>query len=172
MNPDNNDNPDTQDWLITYSDLMSLLLCLFVMLYAISTVQETNFQTATESLRGGFGLFSNSPKSFKTTTSSTSQQIGGKILFDWGSDDLSDTAKQELNEIYRQLPGTPNKIQIVGQAGEGEPSAYRRELDLAYGRAITVWDYLVSLGFDRERCEIVQQSGESKGALAEIRWVR
>jgi flagellar motor protein MotB len=172
MNFDNNDNSEPQDWLITYSDLMSLLLCLFVMLYAISTVQESKFESATESLRGGFGFFGNTSKSFKTVSLPAGQKKKKKILFDWGSDDLSDAAKQELNEVYRQLLGTPNNIQIVGQAGLGEPSAYRRELDLAYSRAINVWDYLVSLGIDRERCEIVQQTSESGNALVEIREIR
>jgi len=164
------DTPETQEWLISYSDLMSLLLCLFVMLFALSTVQETQFQTATESLRGGFGLFGTS-HAFKTGTAAkpAGQQIGGAILFDWGSEDLSETAKLELNEIHRQLLYTPNRIQIVGQAGQGESSAYRRDLDLAYARAINVWDYLLSLGIDREQLQIVQQAGETTGSRVEIR---
>ena len=149
---------------------MSLMLCLFVMLFALSTVQETQFQTATESLRGGFGLFGTN-YAFKTGTTAkpAGQQIGGAILFDWGSDDLSEAAKFELNEIHRQLLYTPNRIQIVGQSGRGEPSAYRRDLDLAYARAINVWDYLVSLGTDQERLQVVQQAGEAEGSRVEIR---
>ena len=168
------DNQDTPDWLITYGDLMTLLLCCFVMLYALSTVQETRFQSATESLRGGFGLFGNARQSSKQGTNSkpAGQKIGGTIPFDWGSDDLTDTAKQELDEVYRQLINLPNKVQIIGQARWGEPSSYRREMDLAYFRAVNVWDYLVSLGIGRERCEIVQQIGEEKRALVEIRCVR
>jgi flagellar motor protein MotB len=172
MQPDKPDTSEIQDWLITYSDLMTLLLCLFVMLYAISTVHETDFQSATESLRGGFGYFHSKGQSLKPGVKSISQKVGGTILFDWGSDDLTDSAKQDLNEIYRQLLGTTNKIQIIGHAGLGEPSGYRRELDLAYSRAISVWDYLVSLGMSRERCEIVPQASESGGALVEIRSVQ
>ena len=174
MQPDKPDAPESPEWLISYSDLMSLLLCLFVMLYAISTIQEPQFLSATESLRGGFGLFGNANQSSKTgaTSKSTKQQLGGTILFDWGSDDLSDSAKQELEAVYRQLLGTPQKIQIVGQAGSGEPSAYRRELDLAYARAVNVWDYLVSLGMNRERCQIVQQTGATAQARVEIQHVR
>jgi len=174
MQPDKPDTTDTPEWLISYSDLMSLLLCLFVMLYAISTVQETKWYSATESLRGGFGLFGKAPQGYKmgAVTESTGQKVGGTILFDEGSDDLSDAAKQELNEVYRQLLGTPHKIQIIGQARSGESSAYRRDLDLAYARAINVWDYLVSLGLNRDLCKIVQQAGEMEGALVEIRSIR
>ena len=167
-----NDKNNTQDWLITYGDLMTLLLCCFVMLYAISTVQETKFFSASESLRGGFGVFGKANSSSKSVSQPTGQKAGGTIFFDLGSDDLSDSAKHELNDVYRQLLETSNRIQIVGKAEFEEPSAYRRELDLAYSRAINVWDHLVSLGMSRERCEIVQQTGESVGSLVEIRTVR
>ena len=167
-----NDKDNTQDWLVTYGDLMTLLLCVFVLLYAISTVQETKFSSATESLRGGFGVFGNTNSLSKSLSKPHGQKVGGTVLFNPGSDDLSDTAKQELNEVYRQLLGTPNRIQIIGKAELEETSAYRRELDLAYARAINVWDHLVSLGMSRERCEIVQQTGESVGSLVEVRTVR
>jgi flagellar motor protein MotB len=172
MQPDNPDTSNTQEWLISYSDLMSLLLCFFVMLYAISAVQETKFQTATESMRSGFGLFNSKSQSLKPGAKQVSKNAGNIILFEPGSDDLSDSAMQDLNEIYRQLLGSTDRIQIVGHAGFGEPSAYRRELDLAYSRAISVWDYLVSLGISRDHCEIVQQASESGGALVEIRGIR
>ena len=171
MQPEN-ENPNSPDWLITYSDLMSLLLCLFVMLYAISTLQESKFHTATESIRGSFGLFGGQPFKMGTVPQASGQRVGGVILFDLGSDDLSDAAKQELNEVYQQMLSTPHKVQIIGKAGLGEPSAYRRELDLAYSRAVNVWDYLIALGIDRERCQIVQQVGASEGSLVEIQSVR
>jgi flagellar motor protein MotB len=172
MQPEDDNIPESPEWLITYSDLMSLLLCLFVMLYAISTLHESKFQSATESLRGSFGFFSGQPLKLGSVKNPATQTINGKILFDWGSDDLSDEAKQELNEVYRQLLDSANKVQIAGQAELGEPAAYRRELDLAYSRAVNVWDYLIALGIDRERCQITQQIGTAEGPLVEIRYVR
>jgi len=170
MQIDKPDAQETPDWHISYSDLMSLMLCLFVMLYALSTVQETKFESVTESLRGGFGLFGTS-QAYKTGTTAkpAGRQIGGTILFDKGSEDLCGVAKDELNEICRQLLYTPNKIQIVVSAELGEPSAYRRDLDLAYARAISVWDYFVSHGINRERLQIVQQAGTAERACVEIR---
>ncbi|MCL2710030.1 MAG: OmpA family protein [Planctomycetaceae bacterium] len=172
MEPDKPDTTESSEWLITYGDLMTLLLCLFVMLYALSTLQETRFQSATESLRGAFGIFGGQPLNVGTVPKASGQNIGGIILFDWGCDELSEAAKQELNEVYRQLLGVPGEVQIIGRAEWGEPSAYRRELDLAYSRAIAVWDHLVSLGMSRERCQIVQQTGEAEGSFVEIRSVR
>ena len=169
---DDNDNLDSPNWLITYSDLMSLLLCFFVMLYAVSALQESKVHSATESLRGSFGLFGGQPFKMGIVPKASGQRVGGSVRFDWGSDDLSDTAKQGLNDVYRQILNTPHKVQVIGYAGLGEPSAYRREWDLAYSRAINVWDYLVSLGMSRERCEIVQQTGETEEPRVEIQCVR
>ena len=171
MQPEN-ENPNSPDWLITYSDLMSLLLCFFVILFALSTVQETRFQSATESLRGAFGIFGGQSINTGTVPNVLGQVIGDTILFDWGNDELSDSAERKLNEIYRQLLSVSGDVQIIGRAEIGEPSSYRRELDLAYSRAITVWDYLVSLGMSRERCQIVQQTGGTEGARVEVRSVR
>ena len=164
---------DAPDWLISYSDLMSLMLCLFVMLYALSTVQESKFHSATKSLRGGFGLFGTT-QSFKTglTSKPGGQQIGGTILFDRGSDDLSESARRELDFLHRQLLASPHPIQIIGQAELGEPSFYRRDLDLAYARAVSVWDYLISLGLERERFQVLQRVCDGSGSLSEIRSVR
>lgn len=43
------------DWILTYGDMMSLLLCFFIMLYAISTLEVPKAVTAIESLKEGFG---------------------------------------------------------------------------------------------------------------------
>ena len=172
VEPDNPDTTESSEWLTTYGDLMTLLLCFFVILYALSTLQETRFQSATESLRGAFGVFGGQPLNFGPVPKASEQKIGGTILFDWGCDELSEAAKQDLNDIYRQLLGVPGNVQIIGRAALGEPSAYRRELDLAYSRTIAVWDYLVSLGMSRERCQVVQQVEEAEGSFVEIRSVR
>jgi len=172
MQPEQPNTPESSDWLVTYGDLMSLLLCFFVLLYAISTVQPAKIQSATESLRGAFGIFGEQTVSTGSASKIMGQNIGDTISFDWGSDELTESAKQELNAIYLQLLGAPGGVQIIGRAELGEPSSYRRELDLAYSRAIAVWDYLVLLGMSRERCQIAQQLGESACSFVEIRSVR
>ncbi len=43
-------------WMTTYSDMVTLLLSLFVLLYGISNVDEGKFQGLMQSIRGGFGV--------------------------------------------------------------------------------------------------------------------
>ncbi len=47
---------DTSErWLLTYADLMNLLLILFILLYTISKVDVSKYETVAASLRGAFG---------------------------------------------------------------------------------------------------------------------
>lgn len=45
----------TERWLLTYADLMNLLLIFFIILYAISQVDSKKFDQLAESLRDAFG---------------------------------------------------------------------------------------------------------------------
>lgn len=46
-----NKGSDSPKWMTTYSDLMSLLLCFFVLLFSMSTVSEEHFRQIAESMR-------------------------------------------------------------------------------------------------------------------------
>lgn len=47
---------DTSErWLLTYADLMNLLLILFILLYAMSKIDIAKYQTVAASLRAAFG---------------------------------------------------------------------------------------------------------------------
>ena len=48
-------------WLTTFSDLMSLLLCFFVLIVSMSTIIERDFFVAAGSLRGAFGVMKDDP---------------------------------------------------------------------------------------------------------------
>ena len=48
-------------WLTTFSDLMSLLLCFFVLIVSMSKIREQDFFVAAGSLRGAFGVMSADP---------------------------------------------------------------------------------------------------------------
>ncbi|MGL6225865.1 MAG: flagellar motor protein MotB [Thermoguttaceae bacterium] len=43
------------EWVLTYGDMMSLLLTFFIMLYSMSTLQKTKVQTIVESFSNQFG---------------------------------------------------------------------------------------------------------------------
>lgn len=57
------DIPNTPDddgggeagWIVTFSDLMSLLLCFFILLFSFSSIQEIKFKQLIQSLQSAFG---------------------------------------------------------------------------------------------------------------------
>lgn len=46
------------EWLTTYSDMMTLLLCFFVLLFSFSSVDAEKFQSIMKSFQGGTGVLS------------------------------------------------------------------------------------------------------------------
>ena len=46
-------------WMATFSDLMNLLLCFFVLLFSMSTVNEEKFQMVIASLQSSMSIFQN-----------------------------------------------------------------------------------------------------------------
>ncbi len=49
------DTASAPAWVVTYADLVTLLLCLFAALLSMSTFKQERFQSALDSLQGAFG---------------------------------------------------------------------------------------------------------------------
>ncbi|MEA3365616.1 MAG: flagellar motor protein MotB, partial [Candidatus Hydrogenedentes bacterium] len=43
-------------WMVTYGDMMSLLLCFFVLLLSFSSISEKKYNKAIQSLKGALGV--------------------------------------------------------------------------------------------------------------------
>ena len=180
-------------WMCTYGDLMSLLLCFFVMLFAMSIITEVKYEALVETLQKDFGYQGSSrtkSQSTKTTTaiSNTSERSrrtaallgglpipapqgefsevqtirltgeivkGGLVRFELGNDELTEQAKKDLSVIFPVLYGSSNKIMIKGHVAPTEGGGmYKRDIDLAWSRAINVMDNLISLGLKQDHFEI------------------
>ncbi len=53
-------------WMVTFADLMALMMTFFVLLYSFSTLDETKYRLIAESMASGFGAVLVSPKSAPT----------------------------------------------------------------------------------------------------------
>lgn len=51
------EKPGTPDWIVTFTDLMSLLLCFFVLLLTFSTPRVEKLEELRGSIAGSFGIF-------------------------------------------------------------------------------------------------------------------
>lgn len=59
------------EWMVTYGDLMTLLMTFFVLLFSFSSIQETKFRNAIGSLKGALGVLLRNPKVMSQVKSDT-----------------------------------------------------------------------------------------------------
>ena len=50
--------PGSPAWMATFSDLMNLLLCFFVLLFSMSTIDEAKLNEIIASMSSSFSVFS------------------------------------------------------------------------------------------------------------------
>lgn len=89
------------DWMVTFSDLMTLLLTFFVILLSISTVSDPKFQEAAESLHEAFsGVYVLGQPTKNIITIDDLEPVNQKIEVKEQdrSDDLTATKEQEYTE--------------------------------------------------------------------------
>ncbi|MDQ3739863.1 MAG: flagellar motor protein MotB [Actinomycetota bacterium] len=51
---DEHEHDDSERWLLTYADMITLLLALFIVMFAMSSVNATKFQSLSDSLKDAF----------------------------------------------------------------------------------------------------------------------
>jgi chemotaxis protein MotB len=99
-------------WLLTYSDMITLLLALFVVLFSISSVNVSKFVSLQESLKAAF---------------SGSILTGGSSIMQTGADS-SDKNSPNNTEIPALMPLNPT-IAKPGTQGSGTSSASQAQID-------------------------------------------
>jgi len=89
-------------WLNTFADLMNLLLCFFVMLFAMSEIDAEKFQEIAISMSNSFGIFDGGARSFGDgpLISSGMSQLSNLDEYTTSMGKLSESEKQkdELNK--------------------------------------------------------------------------
>lgn len=98
----------TDLWKDTFSDLMNLLLCFFVLLYAMSAVDEVKYAELVASLSNSFSIFS-----------SGAQAIGEGQLVSSGATQLNN-----LDEYYSDMGKASDSDE------EEDPTAAQRKQDM------------------------------------------
>jgi len=152
----------SERWLITYADMITLLMIFFIVMYSLSKVDVAKFKTLAESLAAVFGaggmvlespgpaVVPGSPQEqfremvekaqlenlkqemdqyihesgLQAKVSVTMEERGivlsfqDNVLFELGSDRLTDQARQILDKVAPILASTPNYIRIEGHTDD------------------------------------------------------
>jgi len=89
------DSSGGPSWLTTYSDLVTLLLCFFVLLYSFAIVDKEKFEQAASSLRAAFGSIGNLSQSSGDTLISLTPYQKGDSIFDMHDIGNGDETKED-----------------------------------------------------------------------------
>lgn len=88
------------EWMTTFSDMMSLLLCFFVLLFALSTIEEKKFMQTIGLIRGAFGripnLFNMSFIEPTTVEPQQSEPTMDKRIIERVMDAIAEKAREKL----------------------------------------------------------------------------
>ncbi|MFF7292672.1 flagellar motor protein MotB [Microbacterium sp. NPDC008134] len=92
---ESHDEPDER-WAVSYADMVTVLMCLFIVLFAVSNVDKTKFELLANSLATGFGQE-------ETTTGgadiSEGLVIPPEMLDEEGEPDLTERAAAEYESL-------------------------------------------------------------------------
>lgn len=94
-------SPGSPTWLTTYSDLVTLLLCFFVLLFSFSTVDAQKFKAIMSSFQGGTGVLEGGTTINPPIPVDDEQEVESELI------DL-----MEYLEEYAETLGLGNKITV------------------------------------------------------------
>lgn len=95
-------------WIVTFSDMMTLLLTFFVLLLSMANMDQAKFQQAADSLAGAFGVMGSSDK--------TEVTIPRVVSFSPINDDFTAQVYRRLRTKMRELK-LNKKIKLIKDRG-------------------------------------------------------
>jgi chemotaxis protein MotB len=173
--------PAAPEWLLTYGDLMSLLLTFFILLAAMTDVtSEGRVAQAIEAMQRRFGKDSPGPddaeqiraeprpvtsaarRSPRLPGPGRSEAVGDELAFVEASAELAPREQDKLHALAESLQGKGQRIEIRGHTtrrplAPGGPFADHWEL--AFARCRTVERLLLAAGIDPNRLRMSVAAG-------------
>lgn len=125
---------DTSErWLLTYSDLMNLLLILFILLYTMANIDSEKYQRVASSLRHAFGNYSAENVIGSNGGSPDILDLGGTM--GTGTDAVvpTDTEKQQMEAVQNEVQ---DLVQELGLTGEVTVTTQERGIYISIGEQV------------------------------------
>ncbi|MGK5090639.1 flagellar motor protein MotB [Deltaproteobacteria bacterium TL4] len=165
-------------WIFTYGDLVTLLLCFFILLFSMCKMDAEKISAVSQSFRP---MPPGSPFAFKGKSSVMDEvskdleqvdmpddvtlNVSDKgvaitfkdtLAFETGSVELTDAAKKAIAKAIPVISSLPNNILISGHTDSTADSIslYPSTWELSTARAAVIATYLESLGIPGKRMQI------------------
>lgn len=169
--------PPAPEWMLTYGDMMSLLLTFFIMLVAMSDWRsEGRVLQAVEALQRRFGNDAatagreaaplvgpiGSRPWLRPSGPGRTTSLGGSVLFAEDSAELSPVERQQLRALAERLQGKGQRIEIRGHTTRRPlppGGAYADHWELAFARCREVQRLLIEAGIAPHRLRLSVAGG-------------
>jgi len=169
------------DWLITYSDMITLLFSFFVLIVAISQVDLVKFERVAQSMEKSVGkkakiedsislpvIYSNLTKIVNEEGLAEKAEVNysprgvairfkGNVLFPTGSAELSSVTFGIFNKLAEEIKNKPYHVDVEGHTDSRiiHTQLYPSNWELSTARASSVVRYLLQQGVQPEKLRAV-----------------
>jgi chemotaxis protein MotB len=99
------------DWMVTYGDMMTLLLCFFVLLFIFSKNDEEKYRSFVGSIQNAFGVQQRRPESPFHAYSPSPNEAAEKIISEAESD-LYSTLLEVVNDVLQKEPDLRQSMRV------------------------------------------------------------
>src|SRR3989339_1265737 len=144
-------------WLVNYADLMTELVCFFVILYALSAALSKDMQKANQEVQDMIkeGKMQGEVKMDKDGMRITLEEQSQVAFFESGKAELTDQMKEQMDKLSGVLLKLSEKHDIVVEGHTDDVPMYSRQFasnwELSTGRATNVVMYLLGKNFPPKR---------------------
>ena len=169
--------PFDQDWIFTYGDLVTLLLCFFILLFSMCRTDVEKSKQISDSLKGmppGSPFIFNGQSSNLDKASKELEQLevpddvtinaskagvevtfSKTVAFEQGSVSISEKAKKTLDKMLPIIGQLQNNIEISGHTDESDSNKkYPSSWELSVARASVIAAFLESKLIPVERIQV------------------
>ena len=169
--------PFEQDWIFTYGDLVTLLLCFFILLFSMCRTDVEKSKQISDSLKGmppGSPFIFNGQSSNLDKASKELEQLevpddvsinaskagvevtfSKTVAFEQGSVSISEKAKKTLDKMLPIIGQLQNNIEISGHTDESDSNKkYPSSWALSVARASVIAAFLESKLIPVERIQV------------------
>ena len=165
-------------WLLTYSDIITLLFTFVLIILKVSDINENRFNDLREGLSEtffkqdvstAFKTFSEEIKQLtdkyediqiKSTNSEIIINLGSADYFDVGQADLKEDALNRIGEIFKVLGDSPEQIFMIEVEGHTDDvpiknAQFQSNWELSTARATNVVRFFESMGIRRDKLRAI-----------------
>jgi len=167
------------EWIYTYGDMVTLLLCFFILLWSMSEINLEKFKAVAASFRGGPPasphMFTGAPSPMNTLENAMKKSdisaevsditiddrgiavsFSDSAMFEAGSAEPTKKGRETIEKFVRILYAIPNRIIVEGHTDNTpiKSDLFPSNWELSAARAGSITRLMEEFGIDSKRMEI------------------